>query len=285
MVKHPGLLIVAIVGVFLASVWNCTCLYFICVSTYTHTSYDDLTILKVVGGVFAMYWGSMVCMNVTAVGFAGVFGRWYFGKQGPSTIPSLMVGCTTSLGSVCFGSFCVAIVRTLEVMAREARKSDNAVACIIATIVTCILSCIGDMIEYFNSWAYVQCAVRNASFCEAASITYSMSTLANMRLVTSELLLGWVAGVGTLIASIFGAAIGYAIGLVASKDLPYDEAQEVQVIGAVCGFLSATIIGSTVNDIMATGTKSILVLWAEDKRPFQRSHPDLSLAFEQKMQG
>mmetsp|Transcript_46836 Transcript_46836/g.73029 ORF Transcript_46836/g.73029 Transcript_46836/m.73029 type:complete len:491 (+) Transcript_46836:51-1523(+) len=280
---HPGLLFVAMIGVFLASVWNCVCLYFIYITAYYST--DQFTVLKFVGAVFSMYWGSMVCMNVTSVAYAGVFGRWYFSIPGAMTIPSLFVGLTTSLGSVCFGSFCVAFVRTLEYLAKSVRRSNNIIVCIVATILTCILRCIGDIIEYFNSWAYVQCAVRNASFCQAASITYSMATAANMRLIISELLLGWVAGVGTLIASIFGAAIGYNVGIFLSHDMTQKETQEVAFTGLACGFLSALIVGSAVNDIMSTGTKTILMLWAEDKRPFQISHPALSSAFDQKLCG
>ena len=55
---------------------------------------------------------------------------------------------TTSFGSICFGSFLVAIVQALRALANSAR--DNGDAQIFACIAECILACLASILEYFN---------------------------------------------------------------------------------------------------------------------------------------
>merc|ERR1712005_21106 len=97
----------------------------------------------------ALSWGGQVANNICHVTYCGVFGRWYFGGQDdsdsdvggvvaslgkgtPNTLgPSLTVALTTSLGSICCGSFLVAVVRALESVAsqmkQDAASSNNPV--------------------------------------------------------------------------------------------------------------------------------------------------------------
>jgi len=60
---------------------------------------------------------------------------------------------TTSFGSICFGSFLVAIVQALKALAQSARENGDAQ--ILACIAECILSCLAAIIEYFNKWAFI----------------------------------------------------------------------------------------------------------------------------------
>ncbi|CAE8646366.1 unnamed protein product [Polarella glacialis] len=90
---------------------------------------------------------------------------------------SFKVALTTSFGSICFGALLVAAMRAWEAFLCQARKQaqqeGNTACCLLLMAVECVVSCIGDILEYFSEWAYVQCAVRGVSFVEAARITYS----------------------------------------------------------------------------------------------------------------
>lgn len=56
---------------------------------------------------------------------------------------------TTSFGSICMGSLLVAIVEALESMVRNEREeSDGLLLCLLQ----CLLACLRDVIEYFNTW-------------------------------------------------------------------------------------------------------------------------------------
>lgn len=60
---------------------------------------------------------------------------------------------TTSFGSICFGSFLVALIQALRALANEAQNNGDAQ--ILACIASCILGCIQGCVEYFNKWAFV----------------------------------------------------------------------------------------------------------------------------------
>merc|ERR1712039_722818 len=140
------------------------------------------------------------------------------GDRGSPLMNGLRVATTTSLGSICFGSFLIAIVRAMEQMARQVRRDAqadcNIVLFIVALILECVTSCIGDILEYFNDWAYVQCAVRGVSFINAARITYSMMTCANVQYIIQDLLLNSLASSGALFCAFIAAAgAGFGYGL------------------------------------------------------------------------
>merc|ERR1712039_958758 len=100
---------------------------------------------------------------------------------------SFAVAMTTSFGSICFGSFLIATIRALEITVRQMRvdqqQEGNLTCCVILLVLECIISCIGDMMEYFSEWAYVQVAVRGCSFMDAVRITFSMCSCANVKTI------------------------------------------------------------------------------------------------------
>jgi len=238
----------------------------------------------------ALSWGGQVANNICHVTYCGVFGRWYFGGQDdsdsdvegvvaslgkgtPNTLgPSLTVALTTSLGSICCGSFLVAVVRALESVAsqmkRDAASSNNPVGCILAAILECFISCIGDIIEYFNDWAFVQCAIRGVSFFDAATITYTMMTCANLKYIIADLLLNSLVSCGALlvaaVCTLVAAGLGFALdgALTASY-------------GAVVGLFIGIISGSAALGVINSGIKTILACWAEDSTPLSQTHPEI----------
>merc|ERR1712187_385433 len=115
------------------------------------------------------------------------------------------------------GSFLIAGIRALELVVRTARRDaqeeGNIVTVILLCVVELIISCIGDILEYFSEWAYVQCAVRGASFFEAAKITYSLCTCASLEYVCQDLLINSVVNLGALVCGGAGCVAGAVVGL------------------------------------------------------------------------
>ena len=60
---------------------------------------------------------------------------------------------TTSFGSICFGSFLVAILQALRAIANSARENGDAQ--IFACIAECILGCLAAILEYFNKVTHI----------------------------------------------------------------------------------------------------------------------------------
>merc|ERR1719382_1110375 len=96
--------------------------------------------------------------------------------------------------------------------ARNARREGNLVCCLMLAVVQCIVSCLGDILEYFSAWAYVQCAVRGVSFMDAARITYSMMTCANVHFIVQDMLIDAVVNLGAILCGLVGLAAGAGVG-------------------------------------------------------------------------
>jgi len=233
--------------------------------------------------VFALVliWGSMVAYNVCHVTYCGVFGRWYHQKDDGSALrKSFGTALTTSFGSICLGSFLVALVRALEVTVRSARQDaqqeGNMACCIVLLCIECFISCIGDILDYFSEWAYVQCAVRNASFFEAARITLSLCTCANLQYVIADLLLDSVVNLGTLLCAAAGALASAACGFALAGGAAAG-------MGALLGFIIGFAAGGAAVGIISSGVKTILACWAEDPEPLRRAHPEVHDEFENRI--
>jgi len=238
----------------------------------------------------SLAWGGQVADNICHVTYCGVFGRWYFGGQDgsdsdvegvavslgkgtPNTLgPSLTVALTTSLGSICCGSLLVAVIRGVEQVAYQmqldAASNGNIIGCIVAAILKCFISCIGDIIEYFNDWAYVQCAIRGVSFFDAATITLTMLTCANLKYIIADLLLNSLVSCGALlvasVCALVAAGLGFALGGALTA-----------AYGAVTGLFIGAISGSAALGVINSGVKTILACWAEDSTPLSQTHPEI----------
>ena len=121
-------------------------------------------------------WGSLVTVNAAFTACAGVYGRWYFDKDsGAPVSTSLREAWSTSFGSICYGSFIVALVRAVQFVVKslrqEAARDQNYVLCVLLCIVECMIDCVGDILEFVSEMAYVQCAVRGLGFCQACAAT------------------------------------------------------------------------------------------------------------------
>mmetsp|Transcript_4074 Transcript_4074/g.8741 ORF Transcript_4074/g.8741 Transcript_4074/m.8741 type:complete len:596 (+) Transcript_4074:177-1964(+) len=274
--RFPALLLAPLLGGFVGNLWVLMSgMVFLGVASDHYqmmqqsSSDPDITKAQVYGAVFVMalvlYWGVEVAHCLSHVTICGVYGQWYFGKDvGRSktavVLSSLKVALVTSFGSICLGSFLVAFIRGVEAVARQieldARRNENRVLQCLAVVVRCVLGCIGDILEYFNEWAYVQCAIRGVGFFQAAKITYSICTLANVRYIMSSWLVGNVVWLGALFSAVVGGLLGALVGLASGSAIGAQA-------GLVIGFASAFASGRAAMCVISSGTKTILTCWAE----------------------
>jgi len=286
---HPCVMAVSLIGSVAGIVWTAICMITFTgaylefkneaedlTSTAQYVLYFFAVLIFIVGGQVAYY----VC-HVT---YCGVFGRWYFGvdREGGVLGRSLSVALTTSFGSICCGSFLIAAVRALEAVLRKGRSdaqdSGNVVCCVVLCLLECVISCIGDLLEYFSEWAYVQAAVRGTSFVESARITHSLMTCANLLYVVQDLLVNAVVNLGAVLCGLVGGGVGAAVGFAASG-------ADAALSGGIAGLLAGLLAGGAAAGIISSGTKAILVLWAENPAPLEASHPDAHRELEARIYG
>jgi len=286
MEEHPGMFGVSLLGAVLGLVWSLACGLCIAGLYATHkSSVEDATpaetyVLYFVV-VLIVVWGAQVVYNLCHVTYCGVFGRWYHkSADGAFITQSLRVAASTSLGSICLGSLLVAAIRALEfvlrIARRDAQEDGNAVCCIVLLVLECVVSCIGDILEFFSEWAYVQCAVRGSSFLEAAKITQSMVTCANLFYVIQVLLINSVVNLGTLLSGAVGCAVGVCAGFALGGS-------DAVAVSALAGLWAGVVVGGAAAGVISSGAKTVLALWAEDPVPLQRMRPTMHQELEDRI--
>eukprot|EP00438_Fugacium_kawagutii_P016720 Skav227664 [mRNA] locus=scaffold58:615270:615965:- [translate_table: standard] len=225
--------------------------------------------------------------------YCGVFSRWYFSKEGPLLLPSVKVALGTSFGSICFGTFVVAAINAVQMLVRSVRvaaqEDGNIVGCIVALVLECIIDAIGDMLEYFNAWVYVQCAMRGGSFCESARATCAMISCNGLKAIIGDLLVDRVVLLGTLLSGLVGLGVGAAIAFTRehsehTHSVHFSHSGMV-VAGVIGGLFGGLLAGGGVMTIFSSGTKAIIMCWAEEPDRLHQEHEfeDLHTEFNAKI--
>jgi len=287
MQDHFAMIFITLAGSILCVAWNllcvvgCLALYMVHRSNnYQHDAAEDNAVYFAV--CFIFLWGSMVASNTCHVACCGIFSRWYFGKEHDSPVAkSLKVAFITSFGSICLGSFAVAFIRATEMLLkkleREAAEDNNPVVCVLLCLTRCVVNCIGDILEWFNEFAYVQCAVRGHGYLDAVKATYALCTFSGCQGISAASLVSTVMTMGALLCSILGGAMSYVIfcGLMTDQ-------MGVAVFGSIVGvfgYIIAIMMALAVLQPLQSGATTLIVCWAERPGDLARSHPQLASEF------
>ncbi len=169
--------------------------------------------------LLSLYWTINVLANTVQTTIAGVTATYCFDKHNAASccssavITSLYRSCTYSFGSVCFGSLLTAIITTLRVMAQWARdnsrRSDQNGAALLYCILTCILSLLEDIIEYFNQWAYVFIGIWGLDYLESGKRVLELFTARGCTAIISNGLASYVLTNVIIVSSLVCGLFGY----------------------------------------------------------------------------
>ena len=177
--------------------------------------------------VFALmlsyYWTFQVIKNTVHVTVAGTVGTWWFVPTEASSCcshgvrDSFFRSSTNSFGSICLGSLLVAIVEASKSMIRTLRESGDD-GNIFLCIAECLLACLQDIMEYFNTWAFVFVGVYGYTFLEAGkNVIELFKTRGWTTIITDTLAQGVLgmmsAGIG-LITGLVSLAIAHGRGMI-----------------------------------------------------------------------
>merc|ERR1711964_482078 len=206
----------------------------------------------------------------------GVMGTWYFGtSRKRTTRDAIWRALTVNLGSLAFAGFILAIIRTLELMARMQKEdSDNIAGVIIAACAEAILSVIGDIVEYFNSLAIVRIAVYGESFCTAGKRTMNMFKYRGMKQIINDDLSGMPIWLGCIIIYLVTAAsLRGAVEICPDMHVTEEaEGAELWVLSFIFALCALLIPGAILN-VIPSFVQSLYVLWGDDPQAFDDTHP------------
>jgi len=230
--------------------------------------------------LLSYYWVHQVFQNTVHVTTAGVIGTWWFvpleasGFWSSAIQDSLVRATTFSFGSICFGSFLVALVQTLRAMNRIARENENGG--IVVCIIDCILGCVESIVEYLNKWAYVYVGLYGYSYLEAGSNAITLFQNKGWSTIITDDLANNVLFMVSIAIGLITGLVGLIIGKADENAFEGIGVEDSGLAGFILGFLVGNLFSTIMMSVVASAINTVIVLFAEAPAEFQTNHPELS---------
>ncbi|KAG0081293.1 putative choline transporter, neither null mutation nor overexpression affects choline transport [Linnemannia elongata] len=283
--KYPATFALAFLGLFVQIAYS---VYFIVVISGCYEMYYDQATRTTPGKLkalivfcfFSFYWTSQVIKNIIHVTIAGVFATYYFmagSPQGMSkspTMASFKRACTTSIGSICFGSLIIAIIQTLRALTQILRGDGNdGIMAFIACIIDCFLACLQGMIEYVNKYAFCQVAIYGKAYIPAARDTWNILKDRGIVQIINDNLIGNVWAMGAIMAGVLSGLASYLYLRFANPS--FNSNGEFTYVIVVMAFVLGLQMLFTVGTVIDSGVATTFVCLAEDPAALARTKPEL----------
>ncbi|KAJ6231057.1 choline transporter-like protein [Anaeramoeba flamelloides] len=218
--------------------------------------------------ILCYYWIQEVILNIIHVTCASVYGQVFFlNDEMPEnpTASAFKKAITYSFGSICLGSFNVALIRTLKRMARMV-KGNYAVKILIFGFIACLEW----ITEYFNAYALVHVAVYGKSYMKCAKATVRLLKDRGIYALVNDDLVGDVLVMGALISGIIVAIVGFFWAKIA-----FDSDLTCMVVFTLIGLFVGIFLTLTVFSVISSGVMTYYVLFAEAPGALKHSDPEL----------
>lgn len=172
--QYPSIIVVSLLILIMQIIWilwwSAICVAYMSQSQYSPNNFIVILLL------ISFYWNLEVFKNIGHTTSCGVAATWFFTQSitHEPTAKSLKRACTTSLGSIAFGSLIVAIISVLRqiIYSIKDKSKHNLIICLL----DCLLTCLQKMIEYFNMYAFVHVAIYGTSYIKSAKTAWSLLT-------------------------------------------------------------------------------------------------------------
>ncbi|KAJ3261969.1 putative choline transporter, neither null mutation nor overexpression affects choline transport [Boothiomyces macroporosus] len=235
--------------------------------------------------IFIFYWCSQVISNCVHAICCGTFATFYFNGIKDSagnifvpfenpTIRSAKRLITTSFGSVCYGSLLIAALQTVKLVVDQKRSDDrrNIFSGFILCLLSCILTVFGDILEYMNTYAFVQVAVYGKEYCQAAKDTWHLAKSRGVDALINDCLVGRVLVLGGILVGICNAICG-VIYLAATQSNRVGGANFA--VGGLFAFVVGIFQFYVVANVLHSGVVTSFVCLAEDPQALLATKPEL----------
>jgi len=231
--------------------------------------------------LFSTYWTAEVLSNIMVVTVSTLAASWCTGAQ-PIANPvyfSFRYSSTYALGSICFGSLIVSILKTIRLVARFLASSggNSGIGRLLALCCLCVVQCIENLVRYFNEWAYAYIGMYHKDFSTSASMVWDLLATNGWEAVANDIYTDMVIQIPPLITGLVVAGLS---ALVAFYCLEWDG--EMIVIATIfCGLLGL-ILCSLVMRLIGTGQNVIFLSYLENRDRFYSKHQQIVGSLEEK---
>lgn len=159
------------------------------------------------GYLFGLLWivAFIICMQQFII--ACLCCMWYFSGQGAamsdspgevSFLKALKWGLWNHMGSVAFGSFCIALITFIRIIFEYLAKKyeaiagkDNVLVKVITCCMRCVLYCLDKYVKFITKNAFIQIALNSSNFCTAAWESFYL-IIRYLGRFSSAGMIGWI---------------------------------------------------------------------------------------------
>jgi len=224
--------------------------------------------------VLSLFWTILTIKGWVHTCVAGVQATWYF--LAPHALPSSPVwhavkrASTTSFGSICFGAFIVAFIRTVRFFVnmayQNARNSNNQWAACALCVLECLIGILESIVNYVNQYAFAICAIYGKSFIPAAKEAWGLMRSRGFDAVINDSLIGGVLAFAQIVC---GLLTGIVTALIANYSFETDW-RAYAGLGFVIGVMLMTVVCEVVEAAVIT----LFICLADDPVTLQRTKPN-----------
>jgi hypothetical protein len=236
-----------------------------------------------VGLLVSLFWTSAVCSNIVHCTTASSVAAWWVTPDDVTsadsgaalTKESFLRSCTTSLGSICFGSLLVAIVRTLRTFLYLVLKrmrsisgtrdgsTTTKVQLYLLTVFEFVLRLLDRAVVYFNRYAFCFVAIYGVDFITASRSAVELFRSRGWSTLLNDDLIDLILNLGNVIIAVLTMCVGYSYARLMGLDRVYTTL--LSALGLFGGYLLSMVVMSTISSAVAT----VYVCFAEHPEELQ----------------
>jgi hypothetical protein len=200
-----------------------------------------------------------------------------FGGEVSVVAGALNRACGPSFGSVCIGALFVAAVSTLETVLRYVRNTcysrtetageGSNVCCLCVCCLDCLLSCLRDIMEYFNRWAFTYVAVYGDSFKQAGRSTHALFKRRGWSALATDTVCATALTYACLTVAVLCGIVAFFLASVMG-------CKGVRFGVVVASTVTSYMMCSAVTSVLDAGVLTVAVCFADDPLPCQLHHPE-----------
>jgi hypothetical protein len=228
-------------------------------------------------------WGAQLLTYIVQFVVAAVVASWWFDSDSKNAVNNgIYRAFTSSFGSLSLASLIVAIIEASKKVSKaflEASKQKDAHVGIIiaAAVCTCIIGCIQDIIEYFQSWAICIMAITGENFYNSGKEVIRLFTERGWSAIVNDSLIGPALTIACLAPAIISAFVGAALSVlfaVNSFNFSDPNAFIYGIIGGVLSFFVGLFMASLMTEILNSAVKTVFVCFAMNPAALYQTHPE-----------
>mmetsp|Transcript_60107 Transcript_60107/g.118185 ORF Transcript_60107/g.118185 Transcript_60107/m.118185 type:complete len:847 (-) Transcript_60107:134-2674(-) len=263
-----------------------------CVCDETYINAHACTSPKLYGWTYfwlllSLFWTSAIVANVVHCTTSAAVAKWW--TTGFPTALIVQQGferaITTSLGSICFASLLVALVRTTRSVLHFANKQLQAsthttgvmrrMQTCIVRVLSFLLNVLDRIVVYFNRYALCFVAINGYDFMTASKAASRLFVQRGWTALLNDDIIDVVLNIGHIIIGTISMCVGYVYGRMTGVGHAYTVL--LTVFGFAVGYLISIVALSTISSAVAT----VYVSYVDNPLALQVSHPDMYVSLSE----